>query len=359
VAELNWDILKDMLLALRGRQGTTTMAWVKAHSGDIGNELADHQAGMGCGMQEKLWDRETYPLELYGLETGDKVSPHGWNMEAGRKAGEYYGEWARERLRGTGQAVSTVSLVKDDRGREHLGYHLVRHDGRTTEYDRRVMMQARSECYPTEAYLARISGKDPREGRCKLCGAAVETYGHIQVVCCKLTDARRTAHNIVTEAVLSAIKEGNQELEVEAEKTVREWMGADGDRVPEDIAGFKPDAIILFKGEKRVVVWEFMRGMVDDEADFEQREELKRQAYHGVLVFLRHAFADHEVEFQSVVMGVRTSLRHRDFEGQLERLGLGEGKLQEVGRVAVEALIRANGYVLGKRLEMKARLGLG
>ena len=125
------------------------------------------------------------------------------------------------------------------------------------------------------------------------------------MVCCKLTDARRTAHNIVTEAVLAAIREGNQELEVEAERTVREWMGADGHRVPEDIAGFKPDAFIRFKGEKRIVVWEFTQGMVDDEADFERREELKRQAYHWVLVFLRHAFADHEVEFQSVVMGLR------------------------------------------------------
>ncbi len=48
----------------------------------------------------------------------------------------------------------------------------------------------------------------------------METYGHIQVVCSKLTDARRTAHNMVTEAVLAAIREGNQELEVEVEKTV-------------------------------------------------------------------------------------------------------------------------------------------
>ena len=47
-AETNWDILRDLLQALRDRRGGTTMAWVKAHSGDVGNELADHQAGLGC-----------------------------------------------------------------------------------------------------------------------------------------------------------------------------------------------------------------------------------------------------------------------------------------------------------------------
>ncbi len=52
-------------------------------------------------------------------------------------------------------------------------------------------------------------------------------------------------------------------------------------------------------------------------------------------------------------------MRQRDFEKQLERLGLGEEERLKVGRAATEALIRANGYVLGKRLELKARLGLG
>ncbi len=39
------------------------MAWVRAHRGNVGNEIADYLAGIGCGPQEKLWDRETHLLE--------------------------------------------------------------------------------------------------------------------------------------------------------------------------------------------------------------------------------------------------------------------------------------------------------
>ncbi len=45
-------------------------------------------------------------------------------------------------------ALSTESLVQEDRGREFLGYSLVegiKH--RLTEHDIRSMMQARSHCY--------------------------------------------------------------------------------------------------------------------------------------------------------------------------------------------------------------------
>ena len=71
----------------------------------MGNEIADYRAGLGCGMQEKLWDRETYPLALHQRGTGEQISPHGWNAAATKQATEYYGTWARELLRGEGQVL--------------------------------------------------------------------------------------------------------------------------------------------------------------------------------------------------------------------------------------------------------------
>ncbi len=76
----------------------------------------DYRARQGCEEEEKLWDRETKPLALHDMATGDMISPHRWNPTAEKKAEEVYGQWARERLSREGQAFSTISLVKEDRG---------------------------------------------------------------------------------------------------------------------------------------------------------------------------------------------------------------------------------------------------
>ena len=358
VTETNWDILKDMLEALRARRGDTTIAWVKAHTGDVGNEMADHMAGMGCGAREKRWDRELQPLALMGFDTGEQVSPHGWNAEATRKATDFYGEWARERLNRDDQVISTRSLVKKDRGREHLGYSLTCKGGVLTEFEKRAMLQARSACFPTEAHLARMNRKDWTEGRCKLCGGAIETYGHIQVGCRKLQDAHRTAHNMVAEATLAAMGLANKDLEIVPETTLGAWRG-EGGRVPPEVSAFKPDAFITHKAKKLIIVWEFTRGMAEGDEEFDRRMEMKHQAYHGVLLHLRHELPDHEVLFQAVVMGVLTSVRQGDLNKQLEIMGITDKGKTEVGRAAAMAAVRANGYVLRQRKEKLAELGFG
>ncbi len=73
---------------------------------------------------------------------------------------------------------------------------------------------------------------------------------------------------------------------------------------------------------------------------------------HGVLVYLRHEFADYAVEFQPVVMGVRASMRQAEFAEQLERL---EEDRTVVARAAAGALIRAKGDVLRQRIELLGR----
>jgi ribonuclease HI len=354
--EMHWDILRDLLAAIRAREGMMTVVWVKAHTGDVGNELADIRAGEGCWAREKRWDKPIFPIELYGIESRRVLSAHGWNKAVDREASEWLGRHARARLQGKPMALSTESLVREDRGREFLGYSLVEGSKHgLTEHDTRGMLQARSHCYPTEAYLARNNGKDPATGVCRLCRRQTETYGHVQAGCRELQDDHRTAHNMVAEAILGGIKEGAKGLVVKAETELGEWFPD----CPWDLRRFRPDAFIVDDKNRRVVVWEFTRGMAERDADFRAREGLKINAYHGVRLFLRGRLPAYQVVQQTVVMGILGSMRQKEFERQLEELGLGDRARTETAKRAAIALVRANGYVLGKRLEKLQRLGYG
>ena len=352
LGEKHWDILLDMLRALRGRGGGTTIAWVRSHAGDVGNELADARAGAGIGSDTTRWDRDTHPIALYSLETGDVVSPHGWTKAAARTAGEWYGRHARDRLAKEGAAYSTTSLVRSDRGREHLGYSMTegwQHG--LTDFDIRTMMQARANCYPTEVHLAKFK-KGTGTGTCKLCRRHKETYGHVQAGCRELREAHRTAHNIMAEAILGEIKKAADHLDIKTECTLGDWHP----ECPADMGAFRPDAFIVDETKMQVVVWEFTRGMADTDEAFQQREARKRHAYHGVCLYLRNKLQDYEVSQQTVVMGILTSTKQKEFDRQLEALGLGEKEREQVGRTTAIAAVRANGYVLSQRLD-KLTLG--
>jgi len=330
---------------------------VKAHVGDIGNEMADVNAGKGCTATERAWDREEHPMELYGLMTGDQISRHGWNHAAQKEATEFYGDWTREGLRTPGQVQSTESLVKADRGREYLGFALTTKGEGLTDTDRRAMLQARSGCYPTASHTAKFKGKTQAGARCALCGGAIETFGHVQTGCRKLEAEHRTAHNMVAEAWLDAIQERCPHLEIARETTMGEWTGQNRPHL--GMSRFKPDAFIRDRAAKRIGVWEFTRGMAEGEEGLIRREEEKRQAYHGVLVHLKHEYPDYQVEFLPVVMGILTSIRKPAVEGQLGWLGMKEGDEAGVGRAAAVASIKANGYVIRRWREMKGQLGRG
>jgi hypothetical protein len=183
----------------------------------------------------------------------------------------------------------------------------------------------------------------------------METYGHIQAGCRELQDDHWTAHNMVAEAILGGIKEGSKGLTVKEETDLGEWF-AD---CPWDLRRFRPDAFIVDDKNKRVVVWEFTRGMAEQDADFRAREGLKLNAYHGVRLFLRGKLQTYQVVQQTVVMGILGSTRQKEFERQLEELGLDDKARMETEKRAAIAAIRANGYVLSRRLEKLQRLGLG
>jgi hypothetical protein len=52
-----------------------TVAWVRAHTGDIRNELADARAGAGIWSDIQRWDGDTHPIALYSMETTVDMVP--------------------------------------------------------------------------------------------------------------------------------------------------------------------------------------------------------------------------------------------------------------------------------------------
>ncbi len=160
---------------------------------------------------------------------------------------------------------------------------------------------------------------------------------------------------MVAEAILGGIKKGSKGLVVMAETDLGEWMPD----CPRDLQRFKPDAFIVDESRKRLVVWEFTRGMAEQESEFRAREGVKWNAYHGVRLFLRNKLPSYQVVQQTVVMGILGSTRQGEFERQLRELGLEETAVAATEKEAAVAAVRANGYVLRKRLERLQRAGVG
>ncbi len=120
-----------------------------------------------------------------------------------------------------------------------------------------------------------------------------------------------------------------------------------------------PNTIITYKARRLMVVWEYTRGMAEDDREFESRMEMKLQAYHWVLVYLRHKFPDYKVHFQAVVMGILTLVRQGGFDKQMELLGIDNKGRGEVGKAVAVAAVKANGDVLRQRREKLGEIGFG
>ena len=43
------------------------MVHVHASTGDLGNEIADYEAGLGTKAEEVVWERETHPMAMASI----------------------------------------------------------------------------------------------------------------------------------------------------------------------------------------------------------------------------------------------------------------------------------------------------
>ena len=74
----HYDILLDILDAIRERIADTHFVWFKSHCWDPGNEVADHEADLGCHSDEKLFHHKGKPIAIYDFTTSTLLTKRGW-----------------------------------------------------------------------------------------------------------------------------------------------------------------------------------------------------------------------------------------------------------------------------------------
>eukprot|EP00961_Rhodomonas_salina_P231939 3133480-Rhodomonas_salina.3 len=114
-AEKHWDILSALLegLCARTEAGSQTLiVWVKAHAGDVGNEMADKAADRGCTSDDIKFDWPTvaHPFLIYTINTDEQLSQHGWSTKVWKHARETVGAHTRDRLQRTGTPSHTMCV---------------------------------------------------------------------------------------------------------------------------------------------------------------------------------------------------------------------------------------------------------
>jgi ribonuclease HI len=343
--EDNWDILQDLLANIRSRTATTTVVWVKAHSGDVGNEAADVLAEGGTTSEEVRWELTTEPLQLYDRDKR-MVSPAGWSRRAAKTATTFCGMICAAWLRRTATAACTHSIIRTERGRQHLGAVYLGVEDGISDWERRAFMQARAACYPSNANLHMWGMR--KSPACDLCGGQRETLGHIQTTCTILGEAGvyHRAHDMVAEAILTAIQTENKDVRVSREQTLGKRLGGG---CPPELRRQKPDAFLEWEvpqGRKRIWLVDFQRGGMDFDRDENWRAEYKHNKYHLAVCAVRDGEEEAtEVEAAMFVIGVLGSFREREWHPQLEKMGMSRAGVERVCREGVRATVRAHAMV--------------
>jgi len=333
------DILKSLLARLRLRTARTEFAWCKAHSGNPGNELADIQAAAGCfDERDPVWDREGTTIILREppavTKLGEVVSWNGWSRKATKHASLFITSLHRAKMRNTSKTISTVSLVKDGRGRRFLGEALSSSD--VPPLAKRDLLQARSFAFPTASVVARYKRGDA-SAECPFCKKGEETFGHFQCACEEFEGARQIAHDTIAEVLIDDIAEQHEDAVVVQDIAMERLFPGCG----ATIGKLRPDGMIINHARKEAFLIEFTRGMQEESRGQVERDVEKHMKYHRIKLYLKKALAGYQVKQYNFIMGVLTSIDEERWQAQLGELGMDPADQQRTMRRCVRAGVMA------------------
>ena len=328
--EKHWDILQVLLDHLSRRTAPTTFLWVKAHTGDPGNEAADRYADRGCEMEDEVhFNCHTHPFQLHDT-TGEMISPHGWSPEAERVSRLFISKFQAARVLKEALKTgckSTLSLLAPDQGNEIMGAILTANPPVITTQTLRDFLQAKGNCFPVGSIVHRNSTWTISP-KCLLCGAEVEDYPHMQRGCIKTKDQRQQTHDNVAQALLDSLKEACPHLEITVRPVMgafREWNGIlgplckDGVQCPANLAVFTPDGFVMdmTTSPPTGTVIEYSSVFSSTVAKRAVRSGDKHNNYHSCRLALQRLLPGCNIRLQTYGMSIHTEITQPEWDLQL------------------------------------------
>ena len=314
--------------------------------------------------EDPAFDRECMSIEFWS-PSRQLINFLGWRAATTRWANNTAWQHMAAYLGTTSQAISTQSLLRADRARNHLGAVLQNKERTLEERAIRRMLQARGFNTPVQAVLSRNSG-----GRvsavCPFCHQDRETLGHFSMACEQFCDMRTAAHDTVADATVEAI---HQQMRAEKASTtpprpdhLQVWINTTMETAFPQLWGtwegkFKPDGLVIDPDDLTVYVLELTRGMESSEQRWRDKTEEKIAAYHSTTLFLQAQYPHYTVVQANFVVGVLGSVMEAEWRRTLTGLGLGEQATDKVLRAAIEAAVRAFDATLSVRQAAREALG--
>jgi ribonuclease HI len=345
------DVAIKMLLRIGGRSGRSRFYKIKSHRGEPFNERADGNADRGVEADKVMGVREGSHKVICEVKGHSGV----WNPKVTRMVQAQTAKWLGSKVK---EGRTTAFLRRKGAGRELLGEWWKQWNG-MTDWRQKLALQLVTRTYPSPMQLFVQGLKET--SNCMCCGQVRATMEHIQCRCPSTKEARIAAHHKGWRMICTHLRAAGKKWKVHEEeplwrikelleeaagkrmgvpasqrwkdpRTGKEgWIGweewhPDGGGVGEGMREWRPDAHMICKGGKKVVVGEFTRGS-DTYEGFEVRHnEYKLGCYKPWLEHLRRVLVKWgwEATQHNWTAGVRGSVPRREWEQHMEEMGVKE-----------------------------------
>jgi len=247
-------------------------------------------------------------------------------------------------------ADSTELLLTDGQGRELMGKVLTKQPAVLSSKAIRDFLQAKGNCFPVGKVVSRntYGSVSPK---CRLCGAPVEDYPHMQRGCAPTKDCRQKTHDLIAAALLKGIRK----LRPQDNVTTRPLMG-EIEGCPTDLAPFIPDGLVW--GVKDIFIIEVSTCLSAEPTKRNTRRGDKHNTYHDCRLFLERQFPKRRVHLHTYIMSVHTEYTQKEWDDQLMHHTKDMDKARDVQEQCVQACIEGfHGLAAVRRHLLEEKLG--